>query len=84
MPYFILDITQVKSRSLQTQYFPLLVEPVIQIISLMPEDNVYYLNLDVQRTALKILKEITRQNTFDDTSQLQVLIERLKRQFFIL
>ena len=69
---------------MQIQFFPLLVEPIINLIAMMPKDHVYFLNLDVQKNALKLLKEITRSNTFDDTNQLQLLIGRLKCEFTIL
>ena len=73
-----------RSRTMQTQLYPQLVEPIVQIIGVMPRDHAYTVNLDCQKNALQILKEITKSQTFDDSSQLLILIERLKREFNIL
>lgn len=51
----------------------------------MPRNNVYILNLDCQKSALQILKEITRSNIFfDDESYIVLLINRLKVELSIL
>ena len=73
-----------RSRTMQTQLYPQLVEPIVQLIGVMPRDHAYIVNLDCQKNALQILKEITKSQTFDDSSQLLILIERLKWEFNIL
>ena len=51
----------------------------------MPQNNSYIVNLDCQKSALQILKEITRSNVFfDDKSHLVLLIDRLKIELSIL
>ena len=51
---------------------------------MQPTNNLYNVNLGCQKLALKILKEITKSQTFDDSSQLQRLINRLKKELLIL
>ena len=51
----------------------------------MPRNNSYIVNLDCQKSALQILKEITRSNIFfDDESHIVLLIDRLKIELSIL
>jgi hypothetical protein len=42
------------------------------------------MNLGNQKTALRILKEVTRSQPLDDSIQVQKLIERLKTELDIL
>lgn len=51
----------------------------------MPRDHTYIINLDCQKSALSILKEIIKNGvSFDDPRQLVHLIERLKVELHIL
>ena len=53
---------------MQTQLFPQLVEPIVRLITVKPVDGFYIVNLDCQKSALQLLKEITRTNvSFDDS-----------------
>ena len=82
---FLYIMVKFRSRSMTTQLFPQLVEPVVKIVTVMPRDKTYIVNLDCQKIALQILKEITRSNfQFDDSRQLAQLIERLKTELKIL
>ena len=64
---FMFVLIGFRTRSMQTQLYPQLVEPIIRIVTVMPRDNYYIINLDCQKVALQILKEITRSNVhFDD------------------
>lgn len=41
-----------KTRNMHTQLFPQLVEPIIRLITVMPRDQTYIINLDCQKSAL--------------------------------
>lgn len=59
----------------------------MRIITVQPdtERRHYVINLDCQKTALQVLKEITRTNiSFDNPTQLAMMIERLKVELAIL
>jgi hypothetical protein len=56
----------------------MLAEPVITLICLLPRNGTYLINLGCQKNALRILKEITRTLTFDDSNQLLKIVDRLK------
>lgn len=56
----------------------MLAEPIITLVCLKPRNGTYLINLNCQKTALRILKEITRSLTFDDSNQLLKIIDRLK------
>ncbi len=68
-----------------TQLYPQLIDPIIHILTIKPSDRSYIVNLDCQKSALQILKEISRSNlSFDNSNQLTLLIDRLKAELVIL
>ena len=78
---FLSVLVKTKTRPLQTQ----LVDPMIRLVTVLPANGTYPINLDCQKLALQILKEITRHNpVFDNTGQLTLLVERLKAELAIL
>ena len=82
---FMFTLISLRTQSMKTQLFPQLIEPIVRIITVMPRNNSYVVNLDCQKSALQILKEITRSNIFfDDESHIVLLIERLKIELSIL
>ena len=76
---------QLKTRNMQTQLFPQLVDPMIRLVTVAPRKQVYPVNFDCQKSALQILKEIIKAGiSFDDSRQLVFLIDRLKTELSIL
>jgi hypothetical protein len=53
-------------------------------MAIKPRGTTYQMNLGNQKTALRILKEVTRSQPLDDSIQVQKLIERLKAELDIL
>ena len=82
---FLYVLLKLRARSAVSQLLPQLVDPIVRIVTVMPRENSYVVNLDCQKIALQILKEITRSNIqFDDSRQLVMLIDRLKVELRIL
>ena len=54
------------------------------ISAVVPKDGYYRVNLGCQKNALKVIKEITKTLTFDNTRQLSMIIERLHVEMKIL
>lgn len=51
----------------------------------LPQNKLYNVNLGCQEIALQILKELTKKSyIFDDSNLLQIIIDRLKKEFQIL
>lgn len=57
-----------RTRPMLTQLYPQLIDPIILILTIKPCDRSYIVNLDCQKSALQILKEISRSNLSFDNS----------------
>ena len=75
---FIDLVVRTRTSSVQIQLYPQLVEPLIAICTVCPKDGYYLMNIGCQKNALKVVKEITKVIPFENTRQLNLIIERLQ------
>jgi len=72
---FLHDVIDLKTREMEQTLYPQLIEPLVQIITVMPAENRYKINLECQQEALSNLKIITKKSTiFEDSSLMELLI----------
>lgn len=83
--FFMQDMVEMKTREMQNTLCVQIIEPLVQIISVLPHEGIYVVDLACQEAALQILKTITkRSHIFDDSALLVKIIERLKVELRIL
>lgn len=76
---FLLDIIELKTRDMEQTLYSQLIEPLVHIITVKPENNIFTVNLMCQAQALACLKTLTKKSLiFDDSNLLDLLIQRLK------
>lgn len=81
---FLCNLMNIKNKNLQNQLYPLLLKPLLAIVSVQPINGYYLINIQSQINAARLLKDVIKFTNIEESNVVEVVIERVKLELKII